>query len=117
MLTPTYEQHMRLAMLDSTLVRDTCMVHQPSSLVALKAIATTLTSASASSATHGMDMSSSLSSTLSRLRLSPAEMAQRCVNGLCYNCDEKIVFGHWCNNLFITEIANSKDVRRRWTKR
>ncbi|WVZ84215.1 LOW QUALITY PROTEIN: hypothetical protein U9M48_031269 [Paspalum notatum var. saurae] len=45
------------------------------------------------------------SSALGRRRLSPSEMAQCRAAGLCYNCDEKFVYGHKCKKLFILEVA------------
>jgi len=32
-------------------------------------------------------------------------MSQHRAAGLCYNCDEKFVYGHKCKNLFIMEIV------------
>nr|GEU58120.1 retrotransposon Gag protein [Tanacetum cinerariifolium] len=37
------------------------------------------------------------SETLAIKRLSPAEMQQRRVDGLCFNCPEKYSSGHKCN--------------------
>jgi hypothetical protein len=36
-------------------------------------------------------------------------MAQRRVDRLCYNCDEKFVIGHRCKKLFIIEVAPDED--------
>src|SRR6185437_13876382 len=58
----------------------------------------------ASSAPAGSGKATSLTSTLPRRRLSPAEMTQRRAEGLCYNCDEKFVTGHRCKKLFVIEI-------------
>jgi hypothetical protein len=38
-------------------------------------------------------------------RLTPAEMEDRRVKGLCYNCDEKFQRGHRCKNLFSLVVA------------
>ncbi|KAJ1284456.1 hypothetical protein BS78_03G205500 [Paspalum vaginatum] len=50
-------------------------------------------------------MSVPMGSTMGRRRLNPTEMAQRHAMGLCYNCDEKFVYGHKCKKLFILEVA------------
>lgn len=39
-------------------------------------------------------------------RLTPAEMADRCKLGLCYNCDEPYVRGHKCPHLFYLEVTD-----------
>jgi hypothetical protein len=36
-------------------------------------------------------------------RLSLAEMQDRRIKGLCFNCDEKFVLGHRCTKLFVIE--------------
>jgi hypothetical protein len=36
-------------------------------------------------------------------RLSPAEMQERRIKGLCFNCDEEFVPGHRCKKLFVIE--------------
>ncbi|XP_039827557.1 uncharacterized protein LOC120689329 [Panicum virgatum] len=64
---------------------------------------------SASSAAAGSGGTMSLTSTLPRRRLSPAEMSQRRAEGLCYNCDEKFVTGHRCKKLFVIEIVGFDD--------
>jgi hypothetical protein len=38
--------------------------------------------------------------------LTPAEMAERRKQGLCYNCDEPYVQGHKCARLFFLEAAD-----------
>ena len=48
---------------------------------------------------------SAASSTPGRRRLTPSEMSHHRAAGLCYNCDEKFVYGHKCKNLFIMEIV------------
>ncbi|WVZ89345.1 hypothetical protein U9M48_035766 [Paspalum notatum var. saurae] len=48
-------------------------------------------------------------SALGRRRLNQSEMAQRRAVGLCYNCDEKFVYGHKCKKLFILEVAPDDD--------
>lgn len=40
-------------------------------------------------------------------RLSPAELAERRCQGLCYNCDEKFVRGHKCARLFYIEYDDN----------
>jgi hypothetical protein len=42
-------------------------------------------------------------------RLSPAEMADRRRQGLCYNCDEPYVRGHKCQRLFYLEVTDHID--------
>jgi hypothetical protein len=39
-------------------------------------------------------------------KLTPAEMAERRRQGLCFNCDEKYVRGHHCSHLFYIEYDN-----------
>ena len=39
-----------------------------------------------------------------RRTLSPAAMANRREQGLCYNCDERFAPGHRCKKLFVLEI-------------
>ncbi|WVZ49384.1 hypothetical protein U9M48_000751 [Paspalum notatum var. saurae] len=39
-------------------------------------------------------------------------MAQRRAAGLCYNCDEKFVYGHKCKRLFILEVVPDEDKPR-----
>ena len=39
-----------------------------------------------------------------RRTLTPAAMANRREQGLCYNCDERFVPGHRCKKLFVLEI-------------
>jgi hypothetical protein len=41
--------------------------------------------------------------------LSPAEMAERRRQGLCYNCDEPYVRGHKCQRLFFLEVTDFVD--------
>jgi hypothetical protein len=42
-------------------------------------------------------------------RLTPAEMAERRKQGLCYNCDEPYVRGHRCPRLFYLEVTDFVD--------
>jgi hypothetical protein len=42
--------------------------------------------------------------TLPRQWLTPAEMAQRRTDGLCYNSDEKFAYGHKCKCVFVLEV-------------
>lgn len=42
-------------------------------------------------------------------RLSPAELVERCLQGLYYHCDEKFVCGHKCAWLFYIEYDDSTD--------
>lgn len=42
-------------------------------------------------------------------RLTPAELAERRKQGLCYNCDEKFVRGHRCARLFYIEYDDMAD--------
>jgi hypothetical protein len=42
-------------------------------------------------------------------RLTPAEMAERRRQGLCYNCDELFVRGHHCQRLFYLEVSANDD--------
>ena len=42
-------------------------------------------------------------------RLTPAEMAERRKQGLCYNCDEPYVRGHRCPRLFYLEVTDFAD--------
>ena len=42
-------------------------------------------------------------------RLSPAEMAERRRQGLCFNCDEQYVRGHKCQRLFYLEVTDTDD--------
>ncbi|WVZ63767.1 LOW QUALITY PROTEIN: hypothetical protein U9M48_013374 [Paspalum notatum var. saurae] len=51
----------------------------------------------------------SSTTSLPRRRLSPAEMAQRRADGLCFNCDEKFRVGHRCKKLFIMEVSFDPD--------
>lgn len=51
-------------------------------------------------------------------RLSPEEMAERRMMGLCYNCDEPSVCGHKCACLFYLEaqdytVEEADDDKRR----
>ena len=43
-------------------------------------------------------------------RLSPAEMAERRQQGLCYNCDEQYIRGHKCPKLFYLEVTGFDDL-------
>jgi hypothetical protein len=63
---------------------------------------------SAASAAQGTGKSTPMATTLPRRRLSPAEMAQRRTEVLCYNCEEKFVLGHRCKKLFILEVVGSQ---------
>jgi hypothetical protein len=38
-------------------------------------------------------------------RITPAEMTERCRQGLCYNCDELFVRGHHYQRLFYLEVT------------
>ena len=42
-------------------------------------------------------------------RLSPAEMAERRRQGLCFNCDKQYVRGHKCQRLFYLEVTDDDD--------
>ncbi|KAJ4786652.1 polyprotein [Rhynchospora pubera] len=42
-------------------------------------------------------------------RLTPAEMAERRQQGLCFNCDESYVRGHRCKRLFFLDIMDDDD--------
>ena len=68
-------------------------------------VSSTQHDASASSAALGSGRTTSLVASLPWRRLSPAEMAQRCADGLCYNCDKKFVLVHRCKKLFIIDIV------------
>ncbi|WVZ96354.1 hypothetical protein U9M48_042006 [Paspalum notatum var. saurae] len=63
----------------------------------------------ASTATVADPSALSTSSSLGCRRLSPSEMAQRRAAGLCYNCDEKFVYGHKCKRLFILEVVPDEE--------
>jgi hypothetical protein len=41
--------------------------------------------------------------------LTPAEMVERCKQGLCYNCDEPYVRGHRYPRLFYLEVTDFAD--------
>lgn len=51
----------------------------------------------------------SANSTLPVRRLAPAEMQERRIKGLCYNCDEKFTPGHRCKKLFLIEACYDGD--------
>ncbi|EEE55062.1 hypothetical protein OsJ_02776 [Oryza sativa Japonica Group] len=104
MLARAYEQRATLGPTDPSAPR-TGRVPRPS-LPASSA-------ASASASTTSADVAAStaagkqpLVSALPRKRLSPAEMAQRRSEGLCYNCDEKYVAGHRCKKSFVIEVIS-----------
>ncbi|KAA8522007.1 hypothetical protein F0562_012679 [Nyssa sinensis] len=46
--------------------------------------------------------------TLPVRRLSPTELQERRVKGLCYNCNEKFVPGHRCKKLFLIELCEAE---------
>lgn len=41
---------------------------------------------------------------LPRKQFTTAQMAERCRQGLCFNCEEKFVPGHRCKRLFLLEV-------------
>ncbi|KAK0576161.1 hypothetical protein LWI29_013005 [Acer saccharum] len=46
--------------------------------------------------------------TLPVRRLSPTELQERGVKGLCYNCNKKFVPGHRCKKLFLIELCEAE---------
>jgi hypothetical protein len=110
MYARAYEQRLQVAPLDQLQGHSTrTPVQYSSGSSASKPPPAAGTPASASLAAPGSGKSTPLMSTLPRRRLSPAEMAQRCAEGLCYNCDEKFALGHCCKKLFILEVVGSSD--------
>jgi hypothetical protein len=100
MFARAYEQRLQLVASDLPPGRTPRAVQQSGS-ASTRVVASAQSGASSAVAPPGSGKSSALSSTLPRRRLSPAEMAQRRADGLCYNCDEKFVLGHRCKKLFV----------------
>lgn len=106
MLARAYEQRVQLGTTDPVPARSG-RTPRPS----LPALPAPVSAASAASTAPDAASSASTSkqplvSALPRKRLSPAEMAQRRSEGLCYNCDEKYVAGHRCKKSFVVEVIS-----------
>lgn len=43
------------------------------------------------------------------IKMSLAELKERCEKGLCYNCNEKFSPGHRCKKLFLIEVVNAEE--------
>ncbi|WVZ54035.1 hypothetical protein U9M48_004903 [Paspalum notatum var. saurae] len=99
-LARAYEQRMLLAPTD---LAPSCPSHAP------PRPGSYAPSQSAPASESAASRPSSSTTSLPRKRLSPAEMAQRRAEGLCFNCDEKFSVGHRCKKLFIMEIAVDDD--------
>jgi hypothetical protein len=94
MLARAYEQRHQLSPSDSGHGRSSRAAHAHTASNAPKGDTVAPSPASTSSAAPGSGKTTPPSSTLSRRRLSPSEMAQRRADGLCYNCDEKFAIGY-----------------------
>jgi hypothetical protein len=110
MLACAYEQRLQLTPPDPGHGRGGRASFQSSTATPIaKAAPPASAPASASSAAPETGKVTPLASSLPRRRLSPVEMAQRRTDGLCYNWDEKFVFGHCCKKRFIIEVVVDDD--------